>query len=97
MKLDAKLHIKGVQEPIAFTDTKKMRTGFVYHDGTKYELLFNESAEIIGSFHIKQGDLILIYGKDYLLNPDIPLVFYSNQDGTAYSERKSFLEKFLKH
>lgn len=99
MPIIDKLRLKGVHEDygeILFTDTKRMRTGFIYHKNKQYELLFRNSDNHIGSFPVKAGDLTLIYCKDYLLNPNISLKLYSEADGEDYLERKSFLDKISK-
>lgn len=95
MQLNDKLNINESEGEIFFTDTKKMRTGFLYHKHRHCELLFREADGNIGAFHVKTGDITLIYGKDYLLRPTISLRIYAETDepNSDYLERKSFLDK----
>jgi len=95
MPLKDKLELSGFEEEIFFTDTKRMRTGFLYHKHRQHELLFRENDGRIGSFHVRTGDLTLIYGRDYSLRQTIPLKLYSEADepNLDYLERKSFLDK----
>lgn len=96
MPLVDKLPMKDFHGEISFTDTKRPMKGAMYLKNKQYELLFYESANCIGSFSVKNGDLILIYSYDYLVRPDISPKFYSEKDGSDYLERKEFLDKTSK-